>query len=78
MNPQLKRIRERLYPTQAEMADAVGVKQGTWSKYERGRKLPIKVAEKVIGAALSQGLLIDLNHCYKDIPLPPKAQEVKS
>lgn len=70
-NLQLQRIQDRIGLTQAQMADALGIKQGTWSKYRRGLlRFPPEKAKELLKIALSKQLLIDLNHVYQDIPLP--------
>ena len=74
-NIQLQRIQDRIGLTQAQMADALGIKQGTWSKYRRGLlRFPPEKAKELLKIAMGHQLLIDLNHVYQDIPLPQEQQ----
>lgn len=71
MNTQLTQIRERLGKKQAQLAAMLGISQSTWAKYEKGREIPVEVAKRLILQARIHGLLIDMNHIYDDMPLPP-------
>lgn len=66
-------IRTRLGLSQKALADAVGIKQSTVSAYETGRaEIPADNAQKLIDLARVHGLLIDFNHVYGGVDLPPE------
>lgn len=71
---QLTAIRERLGKKQAQLAAMLGISQSTWAKYEKGREIPAEIAKKLILQARIHGLLIDMNHIFDDVPLPPEAR----
>ncbi len=68
-----KLIRLRLGMTQQQIADALGTAQANVAGYDLGKNKPkVETAQKLIEVALSHGLLIDLNHLYGGVPLPPE------
>ena len=72
MNIILKRIRDRIGLSQPDMAEAIGIPQSTLSLYERtGTPIPPSVGQSVIETAKTHGLLIDFNHLYAGVQLPP-------
>jgi len=69
----VKPIRERLKLSQAALAEILGKPQSSISAYERGdNRIPPETAQTLIEYAHRKGLLIDYNHLYGDMPLPPE------
>lgn len=69
----VKTIRDRLGLSQSELAQVLGVKPTTISTYENGRaEISREKAQVLIDAAKVRGLLIDFNHLYGDVELPPE------
>lgn len=58
----IKRERERLGMTQADLADAVGVRQGFISKLENGSRVPSAARLP----AYAEALRIDVNTLYEE------------
>ncbi|SAI47561.1 putative zinc finger/helix-turn-helix protein%2C YgiT family [Bordetella ansorpii] len=68
MNP-IKRIRQKLGLTQAELARALGQSQGNISHYETGRQtVPGEVAKKLIDLGKQQRRRITLGDIYPSKP----------
>lgn len=70
-----KTIRTRLGLTQAALADAIGVSQGSVSFYENGQTVPPGVADRLIGAAAARGLTISFDHVYGAAELPAQPEQ---
>lgn len=69
----LKLIRQHLGVTQKVLGDAIGCVQGCIVAYEHGRQVPHRRAEKLIEFAATRGCVLDFNHVYGNVPLPPIA-----
>lgn len=68
----LRQIRDRVGLSQPDMAAALGIPQSSLSMYERTETpMPPVLGQKMIDVAKVYGLLIDFNHLYGGIPLPP-------
>lgn len=66
----LKRIREALQMTQAELGAAIGVTQGSVSFYELGKHpVPPDIAAKVIAVARKKNQRVTFDDIYLERPL---------
>lgn len=67
----IKRIRELLNMTQAELAELIGVSQGNVSFYEKGQTVPPVVAGRLIAVGVSKGVAISYDDIYAAGPSAP-------
>lgn len=68
-------IRKLLGLKQAELAEVLGVSQGTISFYENGKTVPPDVAARLLQVAEGKGYRLTFDHVYGDAPIPEPATE---